>query len=104
MERRKFIRIYKKFSVTFTCNNFYRSGVVTNLSEGGIFINAEICFPIQSNFDVITSFKGKTLKVPVEFVRVHKSSKKNNGMGVKLANFSKEYLSIFITLASNKIY
>lgn len=97
MEKRTSDRIPKKLSVRFPCCDSFSSGTVTNLSEEGMFINTDKCFPTQAKFEILIPFKKEILNVPVKLVRLAKMGKMYNGMGVKLLNLPEKYLEFVIT-------
>ena len=98
MEKRGFDRIHIYLSSRFPCGNTFCSGTVTNLSENGMFINAEIYFPVKTKFEVLVQLKDEILKIPVKIVRIVKSGNIYEGMGVKLLNLPKKYLELLIKL------
>ena len=40
-------------ALRFPFSNTFIPGTVTNLSENGMFIDTELCFPLESKFEVI---------------------------------------------------
>jgi hypothetical protein len=92
MRQRKYKRIPVSFPLRLTCLRTYVPGTVTNLSENGLFINTELCFPLKSKMDVLIKLKEEILKVPVEIVRVLKSDHKCMGIGVRILNLPKRYV------------
>ena len=96
MPKRESERIPTNLEVRFPCCNTFYSGTVRNFSENGMYIDAEIYFPIESRFVVLLKMKDDILKVPVKIVRTVKSGNTFKGMGVKLLNLPKEYLELLI--------
>ena len=96
MEKRASDRIHNKIPVRFLFSNTFVAGTATDLSENGMFINSEVYFPIQSKFDILIPLKGEILKVPVKLIRLATTGKIQKGMGVKLLNLPKKYLSFII--------
>lgn len=99
MEKRRSHRLAQKFSVRFPCFKTFSSGIVTDISEDGMFIHTDIFFPLQSKFVVLIPFKDEILKVPVKIVRLVKKGKFYDGMGVTLLNLPKKYLEYLIKLS-----
>jgi Tfp pilus assembly protein PilZ len=98
MHTRDAERISTDLKLRFPCRNTFYSGTVTNLSENGMFINADISFPIKSSFEVFVQLKNEKLNVPVKIVRIVKSGGFYEGMGVKILNLPKKYLELLIKL------
>lgn len=98
MEKRASKRINEKLPVRFAGHNTFYSGTVTDLSETGMFVNSEIYFPMQSEFEILVLLKKDILKVPVKIARIEKTGDSYNGMGVELLNLPKKYLEHLIKL------
>ena len=98
MEKRDFKRIPANLILRFHSCNTVTSGSLTNLSASGMYIEADVCFPIKSRFNVLVQLKDEILKVPVKIVRIVKSGDFYEGMGVKIVNQSKKYLELLIKL------
>lgn len=98
MEKRASKRINEKLSVRFPGRNTFYSGTVTDLSETGMFIISEICFPIQSEFEIIVLLKEDVLRVSVKIIRIVKTGDIYEGMGVELLDLPKKYLEHVIRL------
>jgi hypothetical protein len=96
MPKRESERIPSNVALRFPCLNTFYSGTVRNLSENGMFINAEIGFPIESRFEVLLKMKEDILKVPVKIVRIVKSGDTYEGMGVKFLKLPEKYLELLI--------
>jgi hypothetical protein len=98
VKKRASKRVNEKLPVRFPGHNTFYSGTVTDLSETGMFINSEIYFPIQSEFEMIVLLKEDLLRVPVKIARIVKTGDIYVGMGVELLNLPKEYLEHVIRL------
>ena len=99
MENRISKRIPAKISLRFPCCNTVHSGIATNLSENGMFINTtELCFPIQSRLEILILFGKEILKVPVKITRIVKKANVYKGIGVELVSLPKNYLEFVIKL------
>jgi hypothetical protein len=92
MQQRKYERIPVNFPLRLPCGRTFVPGIATNLSETGLFVNTELCFPVESKMEVLMKFENEILKVPVEIVRVLKSDHKCMGMGVRILNMPKKYV------------
>ena len=98
MEKRASKRVNEKLSVRFPGHNTFYSGTATDLSETGMFINSEIYFPIQSEFEMLVLLKEDVLRVPVKIARIVKTGDSYEGMGVEILNLPKKYLEHVIRL------
>ncbi|GBE04724.1 PilZ domain protein [bacterium BMS3Abin10] len=101
MEKRVSKRMPTRVALRFPCCNTVHSGVATNLSEDGMFINAELSFPIQSRLEILIPSGKEILKVPVKITRIVEKDKVYKGMGVELVNPQKNYLEFVIKLNLN---
>jgi len=61
-----------------------------------MFIDSEICFPLESQFEVLLKIKNEILSIPVQIARIVKTKDKYNGMGVRILNHPKKYLELLI--------
>ena len=98
MEKRDFKRIPAKLVLRFPACNTFNLGTLTNLSANGMYIKAEISFPVKSRFAVFLQLKKEILKVRVKIVRIVKSGDFYEGMGVKILNQQKKYLELLMKL------
>lgn len=113
MKKRKFERISARIRAIFYCDSTLYPGIVTNLSENGIYFESENRLPFKSNFKILHSlkskaellipFKDKTLEVPVKVRRLIKTNVYYNGMGIEVLDPTKEYLE-FVRSSSNTLY
>jgi hypothetical protein len=101
MEKRTFERIPTNIKIKFFCCKTEYNGIVTNLSEGGMFINVEnMCFPFESSLQIIVPFKKEILKVPVEVTRIQLKPISDDSIGVAITNPSKNHLKFVEYLKS----
>jgi hypothetical protein len=92
METRAYKRIATNIHVSFCCCTInYYSGTATNVSENGMFISTYMCFPLNSDFDILILSNKEMLKVPVIIRWLRKSSELYDGVGVEVKNSAKEY-------------
>ena len=92
MQKRKVARIRSRLKIWFSHGNELRSGTVTDLSEEGMFIHADINFPFYSKFEVDIPLEKRFLRVPVEVSRLVKRNKFYEKMAVKVLSPKKDYL------------
>ncbi len=77
--------------------NMVYTGIVTNLSENGMFISTKVSFPVDSFFIAIILLDTHTISIPIKIRRTVRAVDQltgngNSGLGVGLLNPSKEYL------------
>ncbi len=89
-------------SARFPCANSFCPGTITDLSESGLFISTDLCFPIDAKIDVLIRLKNEILKLPVRIVRIVKSGYKYSGMGVRILSIPQQYLEFVIKLHLNE--
>lgn len=96
MEKRTFQRLPVNLQSRLFYGNMIYTGIVTNLSENGMFITTKVNFPVDSVFIAIILLDSHTISVPIKIrrtVRAEQSiSNEESGLGVGLLNTSKEYL------------
>jgi len=102
MERRAFERMLSNIKVKFSCCHIDYDGVVTNLSENGIFISTSgMNFPFESKLEILMPTGHRVLKIPVEVTRMIKSADLYDCIGVRLINPSQDYLKFVSNLNSS---
>ena len=99
LKKRAFERI--PASLEFHSLNVDYFGVVTDLSENGMFIKSQkISFPFNSQFEISLPLNEDLLNIPVKVTRVTKSKRFYDGIGVELLRPSRNYLSLVRKLRS----
>ena len=99
LKRRAFERV--SASLEFHSFNVDYFGVVTDLSENGMFIKSQkISFPFKSQFEILLPLNEHMLNIPVKVTRITKSTRFYDGMGVKLLKPSRTYLNMVRKLKS----
>lgn len=95
MARRATWRIPIRLNVILSSGSRVCPGTVTNLSEKGMFICAEVIgFTEESKFDISIPLKeGEVLRVPGKPVRLSKTNGSCNGMGIELIDPPQNYLN-----------
>jgi hypothetical protein len=99
MQKRAFKRIRSNIKVKFSCCDIHYDGIITNLSENGMFINTSgMSFPFDSELEILIHLENMMLKVPVKVSRMTKSRDCYDGMGVELLNPPQRYLEFINSL------
>jgi hypothetical protein len=87
-------RIPININVRLHCCDKGCLGYVKNLSENGMSITThELCFPKESEFEIIIPLKEETLHASVKLARSVKTVFDDHEIGVELLKPSQEYLS-----------
>lgn len=97
MERRIYDRLPSKLHARLFYENIIYAGIVSNLSENGMFICTRVNFPLDSMFPISLLQNGESFKISVIVRRIsrphdYQTSKEDNGIGVALLNPPKDYL------------
>lgn len=92
MKKRAFERVTSSHQLSFSYNNAVYSGIVTNLSENGMRINANDCPPFKSKFEVLFPLEEDVLTLSVQVKRLVKRHDVVDAMGVEILNPSMKYL------------
>ena len=98
MEKRDFKRIPANLILRFPSCNTVNLGTLANLSASGMYIQADVCFPIKSRLNVLVQLKDEILDVPVKIVRIVKSGNFYQGIGVKVLKKTNNYLELLMKL------
>ncbi|MBC8412303.1 MAG: PilZ domain-containing protein [Nitrospira sp.] len=96
LEQRVHERYSSRLEARFFYGNRVYTGKVTDISEGGVFINSEINFPRDYVFDIILLLNKKVVKMSAKVSRRVGNGTtailgKKMGMGVQLLAPSEEY-------------
>ena len=93
MGKRTYERIPLNVEVRFNnCNTAY-AGITANLSRNGILINAkDMCFPFESEFEILIYLQDEILNIPVKLARIQMSPQGYDGLGIKLIDPPQKYL------------
>ena len=103
MQRRAFERVSSSIEVKFFCSGTDYNGIITNLSENGMFISTrKMCFPFDSQFEIHLPLKNEVMNVAVRVSRITKSADIFDGIGVELINPSREYLEFIKKLRADQ--
>ena len=99
IERRRYQRINTQLNVSFYCNETDYEGVITNISEGGMFIRTRrLSFPFESELNIFLRTPEKILTVPVKVCWLSKSTDVFDGMGVEVKDHIPEYIAFVNSL------
>ncbi len=106
MEKRAFQRLPVNLQSRLFFGNMVYTGIVTNLSENGMFISTKVSFPVDSVFIAIILLDTHTISIPIKIKRTvrtaeHLTHNENSGLGVRLLNPSKEYLDFVRTTGAS---
>ncbi len=101
MEKRAFKRFSANIHTRLFYGNMVYTGIITNLSETGMFICTQIRFSVDSMLVATILIDRHALKLPIKIMRTVRSDKYYNcingsGLGVILLDPPKDYLE-FIT-------
>jgi len=97
MEKRAFQRLPVNLQSRLFYGNMVYTGIVTNLSESGMFISTKMSFPADYVFIAVILLDTQTLSIPIKITRSVKAAEQSTraedcGIGVKILNPSMEYL------------
>ena len=95
-DKRDFRRYEIKLQISLFHGNLVYSGIVTNLSESGMFITTKRCFPIDTMLVTTLMLNDNSIQVPVRISRIANPVKtkglEQDGLGVKILRSSRDYL------------
>jgi len=92
MQRRSCERVQVHITTRFHCQQTDYLGTVTNLSQRGMYICLDrMCFPFDSELDILLPAEDKILSVPVYVRWVAKSGDRYDGIGVEVLAPDGEY-------------
>jgi hypothetical protein len=91
-EKRTSKRIPTHFLVNFFNGDSFHYGLVTNLSEKGIYFIAGADLSSELNIEVSIPLKEEMLKVPVKINRTERTGYLYDGFGAELSNSSQDYI------------
>jgi hypothetical protein len=100
MKERNSERINTNLDVNYFCCNELKLGIITNLSEKGMYMKTKPCFPCNAAFDVLIPIKEEVLSIPVKIIRIDKEGNDYVGMELKLVEQTKKYLNFVNILKS----
>ena len=92
MEKRAYERIPIHLDVRVLNSGSLHNGLITNLSEQGMYIITGLHLSSGSNIEVSIPFMEDQLKVPVKIVRTKKIGYIYDGFGAELSNSSQDYI------------
>ncbi|MDH4028060.1 MAG: PilZ domain-containing protein [Nitrospirota bacterium] len=96
-------RVHERYTVNLQARLFYGNiiytGVVANLSEGGMFISTKINFPVDVLLLTVILNSDDTIKVPVKVKRIISTDSKvsgNNSSGIGVELFDPQHQQDFL--------
>ena len=102
MERRSYERVPvpSRVQVKFLLGNMIYPGVITNISENGMFIGTKLTFPVGTEVDIALVLPSEdVLRLPVRVRRTMKTDafyeyeyNDHNGLGVEVLSVPLNYL------------
>ncbi len=97
MERRSHERVLAKVKARMFYGNIFYSGMVTDLSEKGVFVSTKMNFPPNSVFILVVLVKNQSIKILGRVKRALRAdgdeSNMKRGMGIELLSPPHEYTS-----------
>ena len=103
MGKRVFERVPGKMRIDFYYDNEMHEGTVTNISRNGLYIDAEICLPLESNLEVVLILGDEVFKLLGKVKRRVNTNELSGGMGVKLLAASEGYCE-FVSVVQGYSY
>lgn len=92
MQRRAYSRIDVTLDARFECGAKTTTGIITNISENGMFIHTKLDFPFDINFDLLIKSNTVLLNVPVKISRLERSQENHEGIGVEVVGSPHSYV------------
>lgn len=96
-DKREFRRLETELQISLFYGNLVYSGMVTNLSESGMFIKTKRQPPVDTMFVTSLMIDNEPIQVPVQITRavnpVNAQPAVESGVGVHILRSSKDYLS-----------
>ncbi len=91
MEKRAYKRIPIHIYISFFCGDSYHNGLMTNISENGIYFISGADLSSGLNIDVSIPLKEDSLKIPVKIIRVKKTGNLYNGFSAEISSPFQDY-------------
>jgi hypothetical protein len=99
-QRRAFKRIQARLKARFFFGKMFYHGVVTNLSESGMFICTKMCLPSGSRVGILINTEKELFNVSIMVKRTIKTDGSQNGIGVEILNDPPDYLEFINNMRS----
>jgi Tfp pilus assembly protein PilZ len=97
--KRKSERFDSDFQVSLFYGNIVYTGIVTNVSENGMFISTRRNFPVDTMLVTSLIVGEEPLKLPVQIMRKSDNaslkSSSDSGVGVQIVTCSEDYMVFF---------
>ena len=91
-EKRTSKRISTHFLVSFFNGDSLNNGLVTNISENGIYFISGADLSSGLNIEMSIPLKEENLKVPIKITRSEKTGNLYDAFGAELLNSSQDYI------------
>ncbi len=101
MQNRAYNRISVQLDAMYYCGIMIYSGIVTNISENGLFMHTKLDFPFHINFEMIMPSNKGILNFPVKLTRLEKFEGIYNGIGVQISAPPQSYLDYISNLRAS---
>jgi hypothetical protein len=92
MEKRAFERVPIHLNVRVLNDGSLHNGLMTNLSEQGMYVITGAHLSSGLNIEVFIPFNDDQLKVPIKIVRTKKTGYLFDGFAAELLNSSQDYI------------
>jgi hypothetical protein len=103
MGRRSVKRIPIKRTIKYSFGNEIHTGIITNMSENGMFVITRTFFPLKAEFNIYIKSREKIITVQAKVNRLLKTGDKYDGMGVELLNPPEQYHELLRVVGWNKV-
>jgi Tfp pilus assembly protein PilZ len=96
-DKREFKRLETSLQISLFYGNMVYSGMVSNLSESGMFISTKRLLPVDTMLVTSLMIDEKPIQIPIQIRRAVSPSnaldKAENGVGVHILRSSRDYLN-----------
>ncbi len=101
LEKRSHERIQTLLDVKVLNDGSLHKGLVTNLSEKGMYFITSASVSSGLNIELIFPLEGDDLKVPVKIIRTIKTGRLYDDFGAELLNSSQDYIEFVHSLKAS---
>ena len=98
IEKRAYKRIASHLYARFFYDGILYTGIVTDISNNGMYIKAKKRLPLRSIFELQIPLMKEVLNVSVKVSRIVNISDIYKGLGIEVWNQPKSYLELLIKL------
>ena len=100
IEKRAYKRKSARIGIRLAIGNMFYTGLITNLSEYGMFIRTKVCPSPESVFIIIIPHDNKMLNVVAQLKRVTKTGDFCEGIGIEIISPAMEYIEYIRSFGS----